>query len=175
MIEKTTYSEQWMPAVTHETIHRDVHTILEDQIQKEIHQYHIHRRIQPIVEYEILPARHFVHLDGGGYTEISAEDLPNGVPSDEWFAEELRSQLQSSEGGQLGTLAKEDAKRRVDDDARMQQDYSYTENTLVESPIYEAAEWNAGPIQRPVFTCNKIGDVFDLEAQCGMMKREEQA
>ncbi len=94
--EDTTYSEEWRPAVTHEIIQQDVHEICEEQIHKEIHQYHVRHKIQPIIDYEILPPRHFVHVEGGGYTEVAESDLPAGTPGASWFTTEIRSQLGSS-------------------------------------------------------------------------------
>ena len=92
--EGTTFDERWAPAVTHETITRNVHEIREEHIHKEIHNYQIHHKVQPVVEYEILPARHFVCVDGV-YRELNEKDLPLGTPNTEWFVAEVASKLES--------------------------------------------------------------------------------
>ena len=92
--EDTTFYERWAPAVTHETITRKVHEIREEHIHKEIHNYHINRRVQPVIAYEILPARHFVCVDGV-YHEMDEKDLPLGTPDADWFITEVASKLDS--------------------------------------------------------------------------------
>jgi hypothetical protein len=73
--EDTTLHERWAPAVTHETIIQDVHHIREEQITREIHNHHVFHRVLPIVDIEVLPARHFVPVEGG-YAEISEDEVP---------------------------------------------------------------------------------------------------
>jgi hypothetical protein len=111
MTEDTTWSEQWAPAVTHETRRTDVHEVREEHIHREIHQYHVRRQIQPVIEYEILPPRHFVHLEGGGYAEVSDHELPVGTPDGEWITREVAAQLE--EGSSLvGCPGSEDKNER---------------------------------------------------------------
>ena len=92
--EDTMFYERWAPAVTHETITRKVHEIREEHIHKEIHNYHINHRVQPVIAYEILPARHFVCVDGV-YHEMDEKDLPLGTPNADWFITEVASKLDS--------------------------------------------------------------------------------
>ncbi|KAK3712817.1 hypothetical protein LTR37_008908 [Vermiconidia calcicola] len=90
--EDTTLYERWAPAVTHETITQDIHEVREEHIHKCIHSYNVYHRIQPMVDYEILPPRHFVPVEGG-YEEVAAEDLPAGTPDAQWIMEEVASKL----------------------------------------------------------------------------------
>ncbi|KAK3721019.1 hypothetical protein LTR37_003309 [Vermiconidia calcicola] len=90
--EDTTFYERWAPTVTHDTITQDIHEIREEHIHKEIYRYDVYHRIQPVVDYEILPPRHFVPVEGG-YEEVAAEDLPAGTPNSQWIMEEVASQL----------------------------------------------------------------------------------
>lgn len=46
--------ERWAPAVTHETITRNIHEIREEQITRDIHQDHYFHRILPIEEVSTL-------------------------------------------------------------------------------------------------------------------------
>ena len=47
-------------AVVHETIVPDVHHIRFEQTTREIHHHHVHNRILPIIDVQVLSARHFV-------------------------------------------------------------------------------------------------------------------
>lgn len=62
--EDTVVHQQMAPAVTHETVQKDVHEIRHEQIHRDIHEHHVVHRVQPIVVRETLPARHFVMVDG---------------------------------------------------------------------------------------------------------------
>lgn len=97
--EETVRHETMEPAVVHETIIENFHEIKQEvcactdaifmpfdmlttkpqQIIREIHNHHIFHRILPVIDYEVLPARHFVPLPEGGYREISSSELPPGT------------------------------------------------------------------------------------------------
>ncbi|KAK5118221.1 hypothetical protein LTR85_008201 [Meristemomyces frigidus] len=97
--EDTTLHETWAPAVTHETIVQNVHEIREEQITREIHNHHVFHRILPIVDIEVLPARHFVPVEGG-YAEISEDEVPGrtGVNA-QWIIAETMSKLMPESKG----------------------------------------------------------------------------
>ncbi|KAK4544943.1 hypothetical protein LTR36_003848 [Oleoguttula mirabilis] len=97
--EDTSLHERWAPAVTHETIVQNVHEIREEQITREIHNHHIFHRILPIVDIEVLPARHFVPVEGG-YAEISEDEVPGraGVNA-QWIIAETMSKLMPQNKG----------------------------------------------------------------------------
>ncbi|KAI9815360.1 MAG: hypothetical protein M1832_005498 [Thelocarpon impressellum] len=63
------------PAVTHETVIPEVHHIREEIITREIHTHDVRHRIQPVVDVQVLPPRHFVPVRGG-LKEISADEVP---------------------------------------------------------------------------------------------------
>lgn len=90
----TTIYERWAPAITQETVTRNIHEIREEHIHKEIHKYHFKHLIQPVIDYQILPPRHFVH-ENGNLREIDAKDIPVDVPPPNWYAEEVASRLGS--------------------------------------------------------------------------------
>ncbi len=50
--------------------------VVQEKIQREIHTYEIFHRIQPVIDIEVLPPRHFIPVEGGGLREVSADDLP---------------------------------------------------------------------------------------------------
>lgn len=54
----------------------EVHTIREEKIEREIHTYDVFHRIQPIIDVEVLPPRHFIPVEGGGLREVSADEIP---------------------------------------------------------------------------------------------------
>lgn len=74
--EDTHIDTKWSPAVTHENRTVNTHEIIQHAITREIHNHHIFHRILPIMDIEVLPARHFVPTDDGGLAEIAAEDAP---------------------------------------------------------------------------------------------------
>ncbi|KAK0344711.1 hypothetical protein LTS02_014440 [Friedmanniomyces endolithicus] len=86
-----TLHEKWAPAVTHEKVIQNVHHIREERITREFHNHHVFHRILPITDIQVLPARHFVPIEGG-YAEISATELParTGVNA-QWLLAELAS------------------------------------------------------------------------------------
>lgn len=67
--------EYHAPAVTHELIKEERHEVFQKVITRETHDYHIYHRILPIIDIEVLPARHFVPIQEG-YVEIAEEELP---------------------------------------------------------------------------------------------------
>ncbi|RYP72347.1 hypothetical protein DL771_004321 [Monosporascus sp. 5C6A] len=64
------------PAVTHETVRPKVHEVKEEQIYREVHNYDVYHRVQPVYDVEILPPKHFVPGPDGALTEVSEQDLP---------------------------------------------------------------------------------------------------
>ncbi|KAF2771499.1 hypothetical protein EJ03DRAFT_325544 [Teratosphaeria nubilosa] len=91
--EDLTVHEKYAPAVTHETIERRVHEIREEQITREIHNHHVFHRVLPIIDIEVLPARHFVPVEGG-YAEISEDEVPGRAgPNAQWVIAETVSKL----------------------------------------------------------------------------------
>lgn len=73
----TAVSTKWADAVTHETVKRDIHEIKHERITRELHEHHVFHRILPVVDVEIMPARHFLDI-GGKLHEIPADRLPDG-------------------------------------------------------------------------------------------------
>ncbi|RYP93548.1 hypothetical protein DL770_000290 [Monosporascus sp. CRB-9-2] len=72
------------PAVTHETIRPEVHEIKEEEIYREVHDYDVYHRIQPVYDVEILPPKHFVPGPDGALSEVSEQDLPCTGPPQRW-------------------------------------------------------------------------------------------
>lgn len=91
---QTTHHQIWAAPVTHETITRTEQEIREERIEREIHNHHIFHRILPIVDIEVRPARHFVLAQGGGYIEISADEVPaQSAENAKWLIAETVSKL----------------------------------------------------------------------------------
>jgi hypothetical protein len=67
--------EHQAPAVTHEIIQAQYEEVRQEVITRETHDYHVYHRILPIIDIEVLPARHFVPIQDG-YVEIDEEEVP---------------------------------------------------------------------------------------------------
>lgn len=76
----TDVQKTWSPAVIHEKRIVNTHEIVQRAITREIHNHHIFHRVLPIMDIEVLPARHFVLDENGGLVEIPAEEAPVESP-----------------------------------------------------------------------------------------------
>ncbi|KAF5851221.1 hypothetical protein GGP41_004065 [Bipolaris sorokiniana] len=83
---ETDRETSWAPAVTHEVIKRHEHEIVQHKIYREIHNYTYYHRLQPVMQTEVLPPRHFIpNPDGEGLIEISADELPSRTGKNRWW------------------------------------------------------------------------------------------
>lgn len=87
-------------AVVHETVHKDVHHVREELIRREIHNHDIYHRIQPVIDVEVLPARHFLPVEGGGLVEVHADEVPGR--HNHWVLAETVSQIPSDQAAPVG-------------------------------------------------------------------------
>ena len=72
-------------AVVHEVIKPHEHEVIQQRIHREIHNYTYYHRLQPVLQTEVLPPRHFIpNPDGEGLIEISADELPNRTCINRW-------------------------------------------------------------------------------------------
>ncbi|KAF2131661.1 hypothetical protein P153DRAFT_286325 [Dothidotthia symphoricarpi CBS 119687] len=77
----------WTPAVTHELIKPHKHEVIQHKIYREIHNYEMYHRIQPVIHTEVLPPRHWIpNPNGEGLIEISAEELPARTGDNRWWS-----------------------------------------------------------------------------------------
>lgn len=83
------------PAVVHEKVHKAVHHVREEVITREIHTHDVFHRIQPIVDVEVLPPRHFLPVEGGGLVEIGAQEVPGRGSN--WVIAETASKIPSDQ------------------------------------------------------------------------------
>lgn len=72
----TSITETIAPAVTHETVYKHVKHVREERITREIHTYDIFHRVQPIIDVEVLSARHFFRTHEGALIEVAEKDIP---------------------------------------------------------------------------------------------------
>lgn len=82
-------------AVVHETIHQQVHEIRQEFITREVHNHEYHHRILPIIDVEVLPARHFLPVEGGGLVEINRDEVPGR--GRQWVIAETASKTRSDQ------------------------------------------------------------------------------
>lgn len=128
-------------AVTHETVIQNVHEIREEKITREIHNYDIYHRILPIIDIEVLPARHFVP-GNGGYVEISEDEIP-GRTKDKinWVVAETVSKMTPATAEHAGPRQFTARKfQGTDGDYKeyaAPEGHPVTETTWVHPPSYE--------------------------------------
>lgn len=158
-------TEYVSPAVTHETVHRHIHHIHEERITREIHNHDIHHRILPIVDVEVLPARHFLPVQGGGLVEVSADDVPSRGKN--WIIAETLSKIPSGRPAPAGGAAP--GRRRFTarefpgsegDDKRYitPEGYEKTEQTWIHPPAVETGARDTGqtwPVEIGNLSLNK--------------------
>ncbi|KAL2070160.1 hypothetical protein VTL71DRAFT_13186 [Oculimacula yallundae] len=66
-----------LPAVTHEHVTPIQREIIEEQITREIHTHEVRHHILPVIDTEILPAKHYINSpDGKGLIEIPEPQVP---------------------------------------------------------------------------------------------------
>ncbi|KAI9724099.1 MAG: hypothetical protein M1812_000818 [Candelaria pacifica] len=83
------------PAVIHEDVTKAVHNVREEVYTREIHTHDIYHRIQPVIDVEVLPPRHFLPVEGGGLVEVTAEEVPGRHGN--WVIAETASKIPSDE------------------------------------------------------------------------------
>lgn len=77
--EDTDLTVTYAPHVTHETRHINTHEIIQKEITREIHNHHIYHRTLPVLDFEVLPAKHYVPHASGGLIEIPEHEIPGGA------------------------------------------------------------------------------------------------
>lgn len=76
--ESLNTERRWAPAVTREHIRPHQHHIRQERIYRDIHNHDVYHRIQPVVQTQILPAKHMVEdSDTGELTEVPDGDVPD--------------------------------------------------------------------------------------------------
>ena len=86
--------------MVHEKVHKTVHHVRDEVITREIHTHDVYHRIQPIVDVEVLPPRHFLPVEGGGLVEISAQEVPGRGSN--WVIAETASKIPSDQAAPTG-------------------------------------------------------------------------
>ncbi|KAF2217227.1 hypothetical protein CERZMDRAFT_81169 [Cercospora zeae-maydis SCOH1-5] len=79
--EETHTAVIWQPAVTHEKHVVQPVEIVQRAVSRDVHNHHHVHRVLPVLDLEVLPARHFVPDGRGGYLEITEEEIPGGKPA----------------------------------------------------------------------------------------------
>ncbi|KAM3424321.1 hypothetical protein BST61_g11142 [Cercospora zeina] len=79
--EETHTAVIWQPAVTHEKHVVQPVEIVQRAVSRVVHNHHHVQRVLPVLDLEVLPARHFVPDGRGGYLEITEEEIPGGKPA----------------------------------------------------------------------------------------------
>ncbi|WPH04727.1 Hypothetical protein R9X50_00762200 [Acrodontium crateriforme] len=145
----TTIHQHWAPAVTHETIRKDVHTIREERITREIHNHTVYHRILPIIDIEVLPARHFIPVEGG-YCEIAEDEVPGQAGKNaQWLIAETVSKMLPASTGSSCLPHRFTARTFAPDEGQYKEYTSpdgipRTETTWVHQPTMEIGGMHTG-------------------------------
>ena len=177
--EDTDVKTRMARPVTHETIHREIHHIREERITREIHNHEIYHRVLPVIDVEVLPARHFLPVEGGGLAEVHAEDVSGR--SKNWVVAETVSKIPSGEIARKGRtqftarefLGTEGDSQRY----RASDGHVVTEQTWVHPPEMETGGRDTGqtwPLEFGKLSLNDRDDRKDRKvSQSHRVKRKE--
>ncbi|KAI4727259.1 hypothetical protein E4T49_04995 [Aureobasidium sp. EXF-10728] len=159
----TDVTETWAPAVVHETVMPEVHHIREEVITREIHNHDVYHRILPIIDIEVLPARHFVPTGNGDeLMEISADEIPGRTGyNQQWFIGEMLSKLPKDSNffrEPLRFTAREFPGTEGDYKEYVRNGIPTTETTWVHPPVLDDMMYLAGQTQPFHFGCENPAD-----------------
>ncbi|KAH0176058.1 hypothetical protein KCU86_g16135, partial [Aureobasidium melanogenum] len=159
----TDVTETWAPAVTHETVQPQVHHIREEVITREIHNHDVYHRILPIIDIEVLPARHFVPTGNGDeLMEISEDEIPGRTGyNQQWFIGEMLSKLPKDSNffrEPLRFTAREFPGTEGDYKEYVRNGIPTTETTWVHPPVLDDMMYLAGQTQPFHFGCENPAD-----------------
>ena len=140
-------------AVVHETVHKDIHHVREELIRREIHTHDVYHRVLPVIDVEVLPARHFLPVEGGGLVEISADEVPGR--KNNWVLAETVSEIASDQAApqSRANFTARAFPGREGDEARYvdPEGHEKTEQTWVHPPELETGARDTGQSWPMVF------------------------
>jgi len=159
----TDVTEHWAPAVVHETVMPEVHHIREEVVTREIHNHDVYHRILPIIDIEVLPARHFVPTGNGEeLMEISADEIPGRTGyNQQWFIGEMMSKLPKDSNffrEPLRFTAREFPGTEGDYKEYVRNGIPTTETTWVHPPVLDDMMYLAGQTEAFHFGCSNPAD-----------------
>lgn len=139
--------------MVHETVHKDIHHAREEVIEREIHTHDVYHRILPVIDVEVLPARHFLPVEGGGLVEINAVEVPGR--GNNWVLAETISRIpsdQAAPGGATNFTARTFPNREGDEVRYITSEgYEKAEQTWVHPPELETGARDTGQSWPMVF------------------------
>lgn len=88
----TTIHETVAPAVTHETVEVRKHEIRHEVIDREIHTHEVHHRVLPVIDVQVLPAKHYVPGPDGRLIQVPESQIPGRTAANQsWVIAETVS------------------------------------------------------------------------------------
>lgn len=138
--------------MVHEDVTKAIHHVREEVYTKEIHTHDIYHRIQPVVDVEVLPPRHFLPVEGGGLVEVTAEEVPGRHGN--WVIAETASKIPSDEAAPRTTTrfsAAEFDKTWDKKTYKTPEGITRTEEAWVHPPELETGAWATGQTWRMDF------------------------
>jgi len=141
----------------------EVHHIREEVITREIHNHDVYHRILPIIDIEVLPARHFVPTGNGDeLMEISEDEIPGRTGyNQQWFIGEMLSKLPKDSNffrEPLRFTAREFPGTEGDYKEYVRNGIPTTETTWVHPPVLDDMMYLAGQTEAFHFGCSNPAD-----------------
>lgn len=161
----TTYS----PPVIKEVRETRRHHIQQQAVTREIHRHHMVRKVLPVVDAEVLPARHFIQQPDGELEEVGGEILEERgiVDLQRLIREAVRDLMLKQDVEKYDQHGQQKICSDIDE-GKERQDYPQTEEWTYHPPIIqvaaEAQSTGADPVQT---TSWASGDVQDAPSQPG--------
>ncbi|KAI9840156.1 MAG: hypothetical protein M1837_001869 [Sclerophora amabilis] len=139
----TDVRETQAPAVCHETIYPEVRRIREEVITREIHLHDVYHRILPVIDVQILPARHFVPIPGGGLREATAEEVSGRQGN--WQIVETVSHDPPTSSGVFSLFSEQTEPVVISRSSHISPEgYPVTETEWKHPPVWDTAARDAG-------------------------------
>lgn len=89
---ETIIHETVAPAVTHESVEVRKHEIRHEVIDREIHTHEVHHRVLPVIDVQVLPAKHYVPGPDGRLVQILESQIPGRTAANQsWVIAETVS------------------------------------------------------------------------------------
>ncbi|ETS82557.1 hypothetical protein PFICI_04433 [Pestalotiopsis fici W106-1] len=128
--EQTLHMEEAAP-VEHETVKRVEHEVVETIVNKDVHQDHYHRTVQPIKERVVLPTKH-IYIETGSDREYDHRDVAATAEGSQRDAHRYPDEGRVEEPRRAGMVApNQDAEGYVEERVR----HVVTNETIIPPPI----------------------------------------
>lgn len=112
--------------MTHKVIQQDIRNIRQEHVTRDVHSYDVYHRVLPVIDVEVLPARHYMHHPDGTCEEISA---PDGTQSESSAPDETRTVISAPDGASTEISAPDHARTEISPPDRTRTDLTAPDGT----------------------------------------------